>query len=274
VNKPSACAVHVSFLATLGPHIAQKRTSFPEDVYVSKRLPPINSRTPTSVILISDSSNLKYAACNIIAQSRVFRARAPPRISTNKRMETPAHHGVLELMERLLARARAAQQDTGPEVHRLVPGLQHRLRKTEELLRARGEKEAWLPEAKEAKLSPMEYMDRCNRFLCKLDTLGWKRSFHQNLFHAVCARARVLSCFTTFCYNLLYIILFKTPTRADARRGAPPGLHPRDRALLLQAREARHLRAHARTAAPEEQLGLHRPGDPHQHPAPLRQDHQ
>jgi hypothetical protein len=38
----------------------------------------------------------------------------------------------------------------------------------------------------------MEYMDRCHRFLCKLDTLGWRRSFHQNLFHAVrvrCCRA-------------------------------------------------------------------------------------
>jgi len=102
-------------------------------------------------------------------------------------METQAHDGVLELMERLLARARAALQDSGPEVPRLVPGLLHRLRKTEELMRTRGEKEAWLPEAREAKLSPMEYMDRCNRFLCKLDTLGWKRSFHQNLFHAVCA---------------------------------------------------------------------------------------
>jgi hypothetical protein len=186
-------------------------------------------------------------------------------------METQAHDGVLELMERLLARARAVQQDTGPEVPRLVPGLQHRLRKTEELLRARGEKEAWLPEAKEAKLSPMDYMDRCNRFLCKLDTLGWKRSFHQNLFHAVCARARVLF----FIFVVFYF--YSKSRRADAsekKRGAPPGLHPRDRALLLQAREAGHLRTHARAAAPEEQLGLHRPGDPHQHPAPLRQDHQ
>ena len=107
-------------------------------------------------------------------------------------METQPHSGVLVLMERLLARARAARETAGPAVPRLMPGLAHRLRKTEELMRARGEKDAWLPEAKEAKMSPMEYMDRCNRFLCKLDTLGWRRSFHQNLFHAVrvrCCRA-------------------------------------------------------------------------------------
>ena len=50
-------------------------------------------------------------------------------------METQAHDGVLELMERLLARARAALQDSGPEVPRLVPGLLHRLRKTTRLRR-------------------------------------------------------------------------------------------------------------------------------------------
>ncbi len=61
--------------------------------------------------------------------------------------------------------------------------------KTEELVRARMDRDTWLPEAREAKLSPVEYMDRCNRFLCKLDTMGWKRSFHQNLFHAASCRA-------------------------------------------------------------------------------------
>ena len=63
-------------------------------------------------------------------------------------------------------------------------------------------------EAKEAKLSPMDYMDRCNRFLCKLDTLGWKRSFHQNLFHAVCARARVL-----FFHFIIFYFYLKKSTR-------------------------------------------------------------
>lgn len=100
-------------------------------------------------------------------------------------MESQAHDGVLLLMQRLLVRARAAQQNTGPQVRRLVPGLQQRLSKVEDLMRSGGENQSWLPEAKEAKLNPMDYMERCNRFLCKLDTLGWKRSFHQNLFHAV-----------------------------------------------------------------------------------------
>jgi hypothetical protein len=100
-------------------------------------------------------------------------------------METKPHDGVLVLIEHLLVRARAAQQNSGPQIRRLVPGLQHRLDKVKELMRVSGENQSWLPEAKEAKLSPMDYMDRCNRFLCKLDTLGWKRSFHQNLFHAV-----------------------------------------------------------------------------------------
>ena len=140
-------------------------------------------------------------------------------------METQAHDGVLELMERLLARARAALQDSGPEVPRLVPGLLHRLRKTEELMRTRGEKEAWLPEAREAKLSPMEYMDRCNRFLCKLDTLGWKRSFHQNLFHAVCANVVFPFFHFFFKFHFFIFVYFQItpplrPARANAARAA------------------------------------------------------
>lgn len=137
-------------------------------------------------------------------------------------METQPHSGVLVLMERLLARARAARETAGPAVPRLMPGLAHRLRKTEELMRARGEKDAWLPEAKEAKMSPMEYMDRCNRFLCKLDTLGWRRSFHQNLFHAV----RVRCC-----------------------RAAPPR-PPRPRARPARPASDKHSRAHRTSSAP------------------------
>ena len=100
------------------------------------------------------------------------------------------HDGVLLLIEKMLVRAQQAQQGAACQVRRLMPALQLRLQKTEERVRARSETEIWLPEAREAKLSPMEYMDRCNRFLCKLDTMGWKRSFHQNLFHAASARPR------------------------------------------------------------------------------------
>ena len=99
------------------------------------------------------------------------------------------HDGVLLLMEKLLARARKARQCAALEVPRLMPALQRRLQKTEASMRAGIDRDTWLPEAREAKLSPMEYMDRCNQFLCKLDTMGWKRSFHQNLFHAASGRA-------------------------------------------------------------------------------------
>jgi hypothetical protein len=71
-------------------------------------------------------------------------------------METKAHDGVLVLMERLLARARAAQQDTGPEVPRLVPGLQHRLRKTEELMRAPARRWLLLTCCRAARLPPAQ----------------------------------------------------------------------------------------------------------------------
>ena len=103
--------------------------------------------------------------------------------------EQQPHDGVLLLVEKMLVRAQRAQQGAARQVHGLVPALQLRLQKTDERMRARSETEVWLPEAREAKMSPMEYMDRCNRFLCKLDTMGWKRSFHQNLFHAASARA-------------------------------------------------------------------------------------
>ena len=140
-------------------------------------------------------------------------------------METQPHSGVLVLMERLLARARAARETAGPAVPRLMPGLAHRLRKTEELMRARGEKDAWLPEAKEAKMSPMEYMDRCNRFLCKLDTLGWRRSFHQNLFHAVCANVVFPFFHFFFKFHFFIFVYFQItpplrPARANAARAA------------------------------------------------------
>jgi hypothetical protein len=103
--------------------------------------------------------------------------------------EQQPHDGVLLLVEKMLVRAQRAQQGAARQVHGLVPALQLRLQKTDERMRARSETEVWLPEAREAKMNPMEYMDRCNRFLCKLDTMGWKRSFHQNLFHAASARA-------------------------------------------------------------------------------------
>jgi hypothetical protein len=93
--------------------------------------------------------------------------------------------GVLQLAENLIGIARKAQQQQTVAVPRLLPALQHRMQQREALMKTQADANAWLPEAREAKLSPMDYMDRCNKFLAKLDTLGWKRSFHQSLFHAV-----------------------------------------------------------------------------------------
>jgi hypothetical protein len=95
------------------------------------------------------------------------------------------YDGVLQLVENLMVIARKAQQQKKAEIPRLVPALQHRMQQKEELMKTQADANAWLPEAREAKLGPMDYMDRCNKFLAKLDTLGWKRSFHQSLFHAV-----------------------------------------------------------------------------------------
>jgi hypothetical protein len=95
------------------------------------------------------------------------------------------YDGVLHLAENLIVLARKAQQQQRVEIPRLMPALQHRMQQKEELMKTQADANAWLPEAREAKLSPMDYMDRCNKFLAKLDTLGWKRSFHQSLFHAV-----------------------------------------------------------------------------------------
>ena len=132
-------------------------------------------------------------SCNLRPKSRGNSCRTRLRVFPSARcmreLCQQPHDGVLLLMGKLLARARKARQCAALEVPRLMPALQRRLQKTEASMRAGIDRDTWLPEAREAKLSPMEYMDRCNQFLCKLDTMGWKRSFHQNLFHAASGRA-------------------------------------------------------------------------------------
>ena len=125
--------------------------------------------------------------------------------------------------------------------------------KTEELVRARMDRDTWLPEAREAKLSPMEYMDRCNRVFCKLYTMGWKRSFHQNLFHA--ASCRALDCSVQSHKSDVTVSssarqCSRHLTQTDCHKFTA-GLHPGDRELLLQDGEAGHVRPHARATAPE-----------------------
>jgi hypothetical protein len=151
-------------------------------------------------------------------------------------MQMP-YDGVLQLADNLIVLARKAQQQQRVEVPRLMPALQHRMQQKEELMKTQADANAWLPEAREAKLSPMDYMDRCNKFLAKLDTLGWKRSFHQSLFHAVsgscCAPVR-------------------TPVRTPVLTPVSTGLHSSDLSVLLQDGEARNVRENARTAPRQE----------------------
>jgi hypothetical protein len=66
------------------------------------------------------------------------------------------HDVVLLLMEKLLARARKTLQCAALEVLRLMPALHRLLQKTEEFMRAGIDRDTWLPEVRETKLSPME----------------------------------------------------------------------------------------------------------------------
>ena len=86
--------------------------------------------------------------------------------------------GVLQLAENLIGIARKAQQQQTVAVPRLLPALQHRMQQREALMKTQADANAWLPEAREAKLSPMDYMDRCNKFLVVHGT-------QFGLFHAV-----------------------------------------------------------------------------------------
>ena len=45
------------------------------------------------------------------------------------------------------------------------------------------EGEQWAAGAKEAKKDPLEYMELSRKYLTKMDTQGWNRSYHQRLFH-------------------------------------------------------------------------------------------
>jgi len=65
----------------------------------------------------------------------------------------------------------------------LVSGLAQRLQKKEAQINAARDAQSWMPGAKEAKKDPLEYMELCRKYLAKMDTQGWNRSYHQRLFH-------------------------------------------------------------------------------------------
>ena len=112
-------------------------------------------------------------------------------------MQVP-YDGVLQMLQHVIDRERKAQEQKKAEVPLLIPALQYRLQKKEMQMKLQTDTSTWLPEAREAKLGPMEYMDRCTKFLAKLDTLGWKRSFHQSLFHAVSVACRAHCCHRSY----------------------------------------------------------------------------
>jgi len=94
---------------------------------------------------------------------------------------TPARSdtAVATRLRRALQRAQALAAPQVSREQRLVSALQYRIEKRVQGAAAN----AWAPGAKEAKREPLEYMQLCRKYLAKLDTLGWNRSYHQRLFH-------------------------------------------------------------------------------------------
>jgi hypothetical protein len=86
---------------------------------------------------------------------------------------------VMNMLRRAVERARALSAPSLTVSQPLQPALQRRLQE-----RLRGKLSGdWALGAKEAKRNPLDYMQLCRKYLAKLDTLGWNRSYHQRLFH-------------------------------------------------------------------------------------------
>jgi hypothetical protein len=90
-----------------------------------------------------------------------------------------ADTSVADRLRRATERASAQSAPKTQQAQRLVPALQHRLEKRLQGVAAK----SWAVGAREAKRDPLEYMQLCRKYLAKLDTLGWNRSYHQRLFH-------------------------------------------------------------------------------------------
>jgi hypothetical protein len=86
---------------------------------------------------------------------------------------------VVKMLRCAVDRARALSAPETTDTKPLQPALQKRIQQ-----RLCGKLAGnWALGAKEAKRDPLEYMQLCRKYLAKLDTLGWNRSFHQRLFH-------------------------------------------------------------------------------------------
>lgn len=97
-------------------------------------------------------------------------------------MKLIPNEDVMSFLQDEIERARAVHAPTVQSVPPLVPLLQQRLQRQEENFGAQAS-HLWAAGAREAKKDPLEYMDLCRKYLAKLDTMGWNRSYHQRLFH-------------------------------------------------------------------------------------------
>jgi hypothetical protein len=86
---------------------------------------------------------------------------------------------VASSLRRALERVRASKIQETTAVVVLQPALQRRIESRVQGAVANN----WAVGAREAKRDPLEYMQLCRKYLAKLDTLGWNRSYHQRLFH-------------------------------------------------------------------------------------------
>jgi hypothetical protein len=88
---------------------------------------------------------------------------------------------VRDMLRAALARERCRREPAAAAAQPLMPALARRLQQRLSAVGSMGEK--WAPGAKECRKNPLEYMELCRKYLAKLDTRGWNRSYHQRLFH-------------------------------------------------------------------------------------------
>jgi hypothetical protein len=89
---------------------------------------------------------------------------------------------VTEMLRAALERVRQARLRSSTVEHQpLVPALAALLHAR--ATRMTSSREKWAVVAKECQKTPLEYMTLCRKYLKKLDTKGWNRSYHQRLFH-------------------------------------------------------------------------------------------
>lgn len=99
-------------------------------------------------------------------------------------MQLKTNNLVMSVLQNQIEKERTVLNAPPPQTQRLVPALMKRLQQQEDALGvSMHDAHLWPPGAKEAKKDPLEYMDLCRKYLAKLDTMGWNRSYHQRLFH-------------------------------------------------------------------------------------------